>query len=162
MDEIELASRASNAHKFISELPDGYNTLVGEGGIQLSGGQKQRIAIARALVRNPTILLFDEATSALDSGNEKLVQEALDNASRGHTTIFIAHRLSTIQMADLIVVVDKGHVVEMGSHHELIKSNGLYFEMIENQKMKESYVPEKDYIAEDTLSITTGSEDMVS
>jgi len=124
--EIEAAAKAAYAHEFIMKLPEGYNTIVGENGAKLSGGQRQRLSIARAMLRNAPILLLDEATSALDTESERAVQEALTTLQQGRTTIVIAHRLSTITNADLICVMDKGHIVERGTHAELVSQNGLY------------------------------------
>ncbi|XP_058180428.1 ABC transporter B family member 15-like [Rhododendron vialii] len=139
MEEIIAAAKASNAHNFISQLPQRYDTQVGEGGVQMSGGQKQRIAIARALIKAPRILLLDEATSALDSESERVVQEALDNAAVGRTTIVIAHRLSTIRNADIIAVVQNGQVMETGSPEELIyHENGLYASLVRHQQTEKN------------------------
>ena len=124
--EIEAAAQAAGASGFIDELPEGYDTLVGEHGVRLSGGQRQRIAIARAMLKDAPILLLDEATSALDSESERQVQAALRALMRGRTTLVIAHRLSTVQGADLICVVDRGHIVEIGGHEELLGAGGLY------------------------------------
>ncbi|KAH9325334.1 hypothetical protein KI387_005512, partial [Taxus chinensis] len=134
--EMEEAARVSNAHSFITKLPDGYDTQVGERGVQLSGGQKQRIAIARAMLKNPAILLLDEATSALDAESEKLVQEALDRFMIGRTTVVVAHRLSTIRKADLVAVVQQGSILEMGTHDELISKgeDGAYATLIKLQE----------------------------
>lgn len=124
--ELERAARAANIHATIASFPDGYRTLVGERGYRLSGGEKQRIAIARVLLKDPAVLILDEATSALDSISERVVQRALDEAARGRTTIAIAHRLSTIVGADVIFVVDKGRIVERGTHDELLAGGGVY------------------------------------
>ncbi|CAF3237549.1 unnamed protein product [Rotaria sp. Silwood2] len=135
-EEIEQAAREANAHNFIMKLPNKYETLVGERGIQLSGGEKQRIALARALVKQPTFLLLDEATSALDNISEKIVQEALDRACKGRTTIVIAHRLTTIQNAHQIYVLDNGSVIEQGTHETLIaEEGGMYQSMVKRQQM---------------------------
>jgi ATP-binding cassette subfamily B protein len=125
-DEIVAAARAANIHETIERFPDGYDTVVGERGYRLSGGEKQRIAIARVLLKDPAVVLLDEATSALDSVSERIVQEALDAAASGRTTIAIAHRLSTIVHADEILVVDAGRVVERGTHAQLLALGGLY------------------------------------
>jgi subfamily B ATP-binding cassette protein MsbA len=124
--EVQAAAEAANAHAFISALPDGYDTLVGERGVKLSGGQRQRVAIARAILKDPRILILDEATSALDSESERLVQGALDQLMRGRTSIVIAHRLSTVRRADRIAVIVGGELVELGAHAELIARGGLY------------------------------------
>lgn len=135
--EVEVAARAANAHDFISGLPEGYKTFVGERGAQLSGGQKQRVAIARAILRNPAILLLDEATSALDTEAEKLVQEAIEKLMDGRTVVVIAHRLSTIQSVDSIVVLQDGAVVEQGCHSELLsKPYGAYSRLVALQNQR--------------------------
>lgn len=131
--EVEAATKNSHASEFINELPEGYDTLVGERGVKLSGGQRQRIAIARAMIKDAPILLLDEATSALDSESEVLIQDALWKLMKGRTTIVIAHRLSTIQKMDRIIVLDDGKIVEEGSHKELLRKNGVYANLWEHQ-----------------------------
>jgi subfamily B ATP-binding cassette protein MsbA len=132
-EDVERAARAANAHDFILELPNGYDTVVGDRGAQLSGGQRQRLAIARAILRDPEILIFDEATSALDSESEQLVQEAMDRLLAGRTTFVIAHRLSTIRHADRILVLDRGRLTEHGTHTELMGRQGVYHRLYQIQ-----------------------------
>lgn len=132
-NEIESAARAANIHNFIIDLPDGYDTIVGERGYRLSGGEKQRIALARVILKDPRILVLDEATSHLDSESEALIQDALKRVMAGRTSIVIAHRLSTILAADLILVMDRGRIVEQGTHEQLIDLNGLYAQLYETQ-----------------------------
>ncbi|KAK9272503.1 hypothetical protein L1049_002876 [Liquidambar formosana] len=156
MEEVVEAAKASNAHNFISQLPLAYETQVGERGVQMSGGQKQRIAIARAIIKAPRILLLDEATSALDSESERVVQEALDKAAVGRTTIIIAHRLSTIRNADIIAVVQNGQIKETGSHDELIQhEDGLYTSLVRLQQTR------NDNTRED-FTVTTPKSDSSS
>ncbi|PGZ88183.1 ABC transporter ATP-binding protein [Bacillus sp. AFS029533] len=137
-EEIIAAAKAANAHDFIMSLPDGYDTLVGERGVKLSGGQKQRVAIARVFLRNPSILIFDEATSALDLENERYIQDAIQELAKNRTTIFIAHRLSTITHVDKIVYIDQGHIVEIGSHEELMAKKEAYYHLFEIQNLETS------------------------
>jgi ABC-type multidrug transport system fused ATPase/permease subunit len=137
-EEIEQAAKGANAFDFIQSFPQGFETQVGDRGIQLSGGQKQRIAIARAILKNPKVLILDEATSSLDSESERLVQEALTNLMKGRTSIVIAHRLSTIKLADKILVVKEGEIVEQGTHESLLAESGFYAHLVNLQKMNAS------------------------
>jgi ATP-binding cassette subfamily B protein len=132
-EEIEQAARAANIHAFIFNLPDRYNTIVGERGYRLSGGEKQRIALARVILKDPRILVLDEATSSLDSESEALIQEALKRVMAGRTSIVIAHRLSTILAADQILVLDRGRIVERGTHSQLLIENGIYANLYRTQ-----------------------------
>jgi len=125
-ENVVIASRMANAHQFIEEKPEKYETLIGDRGVQLSGGQRQRLAIARAMVKNPELLIFDEATSALDNESEKVVQEAIDHALENRTALVVAHRLSTIRNAERIIVMERGRAVESGNHEELLNLGGLY------------------------------------
>ncbi|KAH7366148.1 hypothetical protein KP509_18G065300 [Ceratopteris richardii] len=167
LEELMNAASVSHASAFIDALPDGYETQVGERGVQLSGGQKQRVAIARAILKNPPILLLDEATSALDLDSEKSVQKALDQAAIGRTTVIVAHRLSTIQNADIIAVVEDGRVAELGSHRELINMNNIYAGLlkIQSDSPSESRIcegPARGSLSQRTMSFrsSTGSLQM--
>ncbi|MFL3006647.1 MAG: ABC transporter ATP-binding protein [Candidatus Neomarinimicrobiota bacterium] len=137
-DELVEAAKAANAYNFINDQPNGFHTIIGEKGLKLSGGQRQRIAIARAILRNPPILILDEATSSLDTNSEREVQMAIDNLMRKRTTVVIAHRLSTIKQSDLIIVLEDGKVVEHGNHTSLIKNNGLYCQLYNDKKPETS------------------------
>ena len=136
MKEIQSAAKIANALEFIEDLQDGFNTIIGEKGTRLSGGERQRISIARAILKNPDILILDEATSALDTESERKVQDALDTLVKDRTVIVIAHRLSTITQADRIIVLDEGYIVESGNHNSLIAENGIYKKLYDSQFQK--------------------------
>jgi subfamily B ATP-binding cassette protein MsbA len=133
IEDVEAAARAAHAHEFVERLPDRYETVVGERGIKLSGGQRQRVAIARAILKDPVILILDEATSSLDTESEQLIEDALSRLLVGRTTLIIAHRLSTVRRADRLVVLDRGRIVEEGSHSELLGLGGLYARLYQRQ-----------------------------
>ena len=137
-EELEAACRAANIHDFIMGLPNGYDTVAGERGYRLSGGEKQRMAIARVILKDPRILVLDEATSHLDSQSEALIQDALKTVMAGRTSFVIAHRLSTILAADLILVLDRGRIVEQGTHQDLLALGGLYAQLYETQFSREN------------------------
>jgi len=137
---VVAAARAANAHDFIVNKPDGYDTVVGERGQSLSGGERQRIAIARAILHNPRILILDEATAAVDTDTEKQIQDAISHLIKGRTTFAIAHRLSTLRNADRLVVLKEGAVVEMGTHEELLEKKGEFFRLVEMQKSMSTIV----------------------
>jgi len=135
-EQVVAAARAAFAHEFITALPEGYDSFLGERGVRLSGGQRQRIAIARAMLKNPPLLLLDEATSALDAESERMVQAALESAMSGRTTLVIAHRLATVQRANRIIVLDHGRIVEHGTHDSLVAANGVYARLAALQFME--------------------------
>ena len=133
VDQVRAAAKIANADEFIEDLPDGYDTHIGDDGVMLSGGQRQRIAIARAVLKNAPILILDEATSALDTDSERHIQAALDQLMKGRTTFVIAHRLSTVEKADRILVLEKGLIVEQGTHEQLLGNKGRYAKLYRNQ-----------------------------
>ncbi|MGH9914910.1 MAG: ATP-binding cassette domain-containing protein, partial [Pyrinomonadaceae bacterium] len=139
-EDIIAAAYAAHAHDFIMELPEGYDTIIGERGLFLSGGQRQRLAIARAILIDAPFLILDEATSALDADSERLVQQALSNLTLNRTTLVIAHRLSTVRRANMIVVIDRGRIIETGTHQELLNQNGQYRRLYEMQFAEEDLV----------------------
>ena len=151
-EEVVAAARVAQAHEFIESFPNGYETIVGERGVTLSGGQRQRVAIARALLMNPRILILDDSLSSVDTQTEKLIQAALDKLMEGRTTFVIAHRLSTVRRADLILVMDKGRIVERGTHDELLKVNGLYKEIHDLQLMQNVDFENEMQVIEETAA----------
>jgi ABC-type multidrug transport system fused ATPase/permease subunit len=143
VESVVHAAEIANAHGFIARLPDAYDTVLGERGVGLSGGEKQRVSIARAVLKNPGILIFDEATAAVDSETEHLIQAAIERIIRGRTTIMIAHRLSTLRKANKIVVVDKGEIIEFGSPEELMAKKGKYYKLVQIQSMSQKVEEQK-------------------
>ena len=143
VDEVINAADIANAHEFIVRQPDGYDSVLGERGVGLSGGERQRISIARAMIRNPKMLVFDEATASVDSETEHLIQEAIEHLISGRTTLMIAHRLSTLSKANKIVVVDNGCILEFGSPQELMEKKGKYYRLVEIQSMSDKLAQSK-------------------
>ncbi|MBQ3637712.1 MAG: ATP-binding cassette domain-containing protein, partial [Clostridia bacterium] len=143
-EEVIEAAKLANAHDFIVNLPDGYNTMIGEKGYSLSGGERQRVAIARALIHNPKILILDEATAALDTETEKLIQDAINKLAKDRTAFCIAHRLSTLRNADRLIVLDKGHLVEFGTHQELLDKKGFYWRLVMAQRQDSGMLDKAD------------------
>ena len=157
MEEIVTAARAAQAHEFVEGFTNGYETIVGERGVTLSGGQRQRVAIARALLMNPRILILDDSTSSVDTQTEKLIQAALDTLMEGRTTFVIAHRLSTVRRADMILVMDKGRIVERGTHDELLARGGLYKEIHDLQLIDHAkFAEEAELLSLTNLTSHTG------
>ena len=144
IDEVIRAADVANAHEFIIRHPDAYDTILGERGVGLSGGERQRISIARAILNNPSVLIFDEATSAVDSETEKLIQDAINKLIKGRTTLMIAHRLSTLRQADKIMVIDRGRIVEFGTPDELMALKGKYYKLVNIQSMADQVKLEKE------------------
>ena len=144
VEDVIAAAEVANAHQFIVRQPDGYDTVLGERGVGISGGEKQRLSIARAVLKDPSILVFDEATASVDSETEHLIQESIENLIQGRTTIMIAHRLSTLSKANKIVVVDNGSIIECGTPEELIKQKGKYYKLVQIQSMADKVSKEKE------------------
>ena len=143
VDEVINAADIANAHEFIVRQPDGYDSVLGERGTDLSGGERQRVSIARAMLRNPKMLVFDEATAAVDSETERLIQDAIENMITGRTTLMIAHRLSTLAKANKIIVVDNGQILEFGSPAELMEKKGKYYKLVQIQSMSDQIAESK-------------------